>query len=89
MAGEFDISWGNLDEYFVEEVETSRFPKISEVDLGKMRDGYQNKNTKWSTSIFLTTGEYARGVLEDIPVEKLDAGLCKFHAEVRRKDGEE
>ena len=42
MAGEFDISWGNLDEYFVEEVETCRFPKISDVDLDKMRDGYQN-----------------------------------------------
>ena len=42
--------------------------------------------------MFLTTGEYALGeerVLEDIPVEELDAVLCKFYAEVRRKDGEE
>ena len=31
MAGEFDVSWGNFDEYFVEEVETSKFPEISEV----------------------------------------------------------
>ena len=28
-------------------------------------------------------------VLEDIPVEELEAVLCKFYAEVRRKDGEE
>ena len=43
-------------------------------------------------SMFVTTGEYTRGeerVLEDIPVEELDAVLCKFYAEVRRKDGEE
>ena len=42
--------------------------------------------------MFWTTGEYTRGeerVLEDIPVEELDAVLCKFYAEVRRKDGEE
>ena len=42
--------------------------------------------------MFLTTGEYTRGeerVLEDIPVEELEAVLCKFYAEVRRKDGEE
>ena len=42
--------------------------------------------------MFVTTGEYTRGeerVLEDIVVEELDAVLCKFYAEVRRKDGEE
>ena len=42
--------------------------------------------------MFWTTGEYTRGeerVLEDIPVKELDAVLCKFYAEVRRKDGEE
>ena len=42
--------------------------------------------------MFLTTGEYTRGeerVLEDVPVEELDAVLCKFDAELRRKDGEE
>ena len=44
MAGEFDVSWGNFDEYLVEEVETSKFPEISEVDLDKMK-GYQNKST--------------------------------------------
>ena len=35
---------------------------------------------------------HARGeerVLEDIPVEELDAVLCKFYTEVRRKDGKE
>ena len=47
MAGEFDVWWGIIfDEYCVEEVETSRFPEISEVDLDKMKEGYQNKNTK-------------------------------------------
>ena len=46
MAGEFDVSWGIFDEYRVEEVETSKFPEISEVDLDKMKEGYQNKNTK-------------------------------------------
>ena len=42
--------------------------------------------------MFLTTGEYTRGeesVLEEIPIEELDAVLCKFYAKVRRKDGEE
>ena len=42
MAGEFDVSWGIFDEYCVEEVETSRFPEISEMDLNKMKEGYQN-----------------------------------------------
>ena len=42
----FDVSWGMFDEYFVEEVETSKFSEISEVDLEKMKEGYQNKNTK-------------------------------------------
>ena len=36
--------------------------------------------------MFLATDER---VLEDIPVEELDAVLCKFYAELRRKDGEE
>ena len=44
MAGEFHVSWGIFDEYL--EVEISRFPDISEVDLDKMKEGYQNKNTK-------------------------------------------
>ena len=35
MAGDFVVSSGNFDEYLVEEVETSRFPEISEVDLDK------------------------------------------------------
>ena len=43
--GERDLSSGILDEYLVE-VETSRFPEIAEVDLDKMKEGYQNKNTK-------------------------------------------
>ena len=44
MAGEFYVSWGIFYEYL--EVEISRFPDISEVDLDKMKEGYQNKNTK-------------------------------------------
>ena len=60
-----------------------------------MREGYQNKNTKKNTSTCFNVfndWRHARGeerVLEDIPVEELDAVLCKFYAEDRRKDGEE
>ena len=46
MAGDFNVSWGIFDEYCVTEVETSRFSEISDVDLDKMKEGYQNKNTK-------------------------------------------
>ena len=46
MAGDFVVSSGNFDGYLVEEVETSRFPEISEVDLDKMKEGYQNKSSK-------------------------------------------
>ena len=46
MAGEFDVSLGIFHEYWVEEVETSKFPEISEMNLDKMKEGYQNKNTK-------------------------------------------
>ena len=71
MAGEFDVSWGIFDEYCVEEVET-RFPEISEVELDKMKEGYQNKNTKQSTSTWLNVfnvWRHARGeerILEDV-----------------------
>ena len=40
------VSWGIFHEYCVEQVETTKFPEISEVDLDKMKEGYQNKNTK-------------------------------------------
>ena len=53
--------------------------------------GYQNKNTSTCFNVF-NDWRHARGeerVLEDIPVEELDAVLCKFYAEVRRKAGEE
>ena len=46
MAGLFNVLWGIFDEHCVEEVETSRFSEISEVDLDKMKEGYQNRNTK-------------------------------------------
>ena len=46
MAGEFGVSWGIFDEYLVEEVETSRFHEILEVDLCKMREGYQKKTLR-------------------------------------------
>ena len=39
MAGKFNVSWGIFDEYCVEDVETSRFPEVSEVDLDKMKEG--------------------------------------------------
>ena len=45
MAGELTFR-GIFDEYCVEEVETTRFPEISEVDFDQMKEGYQNKNTK-------------------------------------------
>ena len=63
MAGEFHVSWGIFDEYCVEEVET-RFPEISEVELDKMKEGYQNKNTKQITSTWLNVfnvWRHARG----------------------------
>ena len=40
MEGEFDVSRGIFDEYCVEEVETSKFREISEVDLDKMKEEY-------------------------------------------------
>ena len=66
---------------------------MSEVNFNKIRV-YQNKNTKKSTSTWLNIvneWRHPRGeerVLKDILVEELDAVLCKFCAEVRRKVGE-
>ena len=93
----FGVFFELFDEAVQQEMEEigGRFPNIEGDDLEKMRLANQNKNIQKSTSTWLNvfnSWKIARGeerLLEDIPLEELDAVLCKFFAEVRKKDGEE
>ena len=68
-----------------------RFPTLPEEELAKLRGKNQNQNTSKSTKTWLkffngwkVQRNEARK-LEDIPCHELDAILCRFFAEIRKK----
>ena len=72
-----------------------RFPTLPEEELANLRSKNQNQNTSKSTKTWLKVFNEWRvqrneaRQLEDIPRQELDAILCRFFAEIRKKDGDE
>lgn len=72
-----------------------RFPWLQEEEINTLRSRNENSNTAKSTKTWLNVfnewkllrNEARR--FEDIPPEELDAILCRFFAEIRKKDGGE
>ena len=72
-----------------------RFPTLPEEELANLRGKNQNQNTSKSTKTWLNVfnkwkvqRNEARK-LEDIPCHELDAILCRFFSEIRKKDGQD
>jgi len=72
-----------------------RFPWLQEEEINTLRSRNEKSNTAKSTKTWLNVlhewklqpNEARR--FEDIPPEELDAILCRFFAEIRKKDGGE
>jgi len=71
------------------------FPTLPEEELANLRSTNQNQNTSKSRNTWLKVFNEWRvqrneaRQLEDIPRQELDAILCRFFAEIRRKDSDE
>ena len=72
-----------------------RFPRLQEEDLANLRGKNQNQNTPKSTKTWLNVFSEWKGQryegkkFEDIPRNELDGIICRFFAEIRKKEGDE
>ena len=104
-AGQVTIGVDNMEEFSEENLPNfsifsssntnERFPWLQEEEINTLRSRNENSNTTKSTKMWLNVfnewklqrNEARR--FEDIPPEELDAILCRFFAEIRKKDGGE
>ena len=87
----FSISLGIFNKTNANE----RFPSLREEEVTNQRKQNENKNTSRTTKTWLNVFNEWKVQrkedrnFEDIPVNELDAVLCRFFAEIRKKCGDE